>query len=811
MIDFDILKAFGTSDERLKEIFTAVPYPDSTEVTDEDREKRDEDLKIRKKFETLIQDRQMEHISFSLSNHRIYSAVDLAWDSVPITPATYPLMLYAQGKIDIGSCATQLADLNCSEQFVVKDENKKVTGINLPKFTDVTVNLVRSFVTRRLAAQSNKYNSLYPYYKYESRGTSAVAKLRSDVMSQRADIMADQFDHRHHDVQVMRDMLLYATSVDFVRTGWECEKQWRKKPLAEEFVDPERIGKDVDDFITREGIAFTNPHPSRIFWDNAYPLPSINTDTGCEYIGYWDVVRYREVALNTEYWNRDKLSYNSNIVNLFSTYAQYFSQYYCTITPPSMVSDPSGQNDLKSGVGLYAGTEMDSSMIISYYNQKLVPKDHGLGEYPHPVWVRFIVSGDGTVIHAKVLPSTPAVAASYNCKDDRRLNLSVAHELMAYQDHMTNLLSYLLLCLSTDNFKVVVVNTDPMTPEALKAFRAKAKGANYYNEPLVLEVSISKMEGLGVNMSKVVEMIETRNSAAIDVIFKAMLQLLQMVERLMALSPQEQGQPAAREISATETNLIAGTTESVYGFISDSVDEMRAAKKRIIYESLICCGADEFRIPAIDRYSRKVIEMAGFEVVDEESEMPNDPTAPQRHTIIGTKSRLIHAYIFTTRDGAERSVNTQAANVLVQLLGILQNPIIAQAVGKEKLFEIVNEIFRLSGAGIDLKLEVREGEDDAVGADANAQIQQVLEQITTQLEQQGKAIQTIGQQAQQQAEAGQKLAEGVSQDVTQFKQSMIQTLKDLDHQHEIEILRLKEQMKTLMRQVMNLARLEKAA
>jgi hypothetical protein len=327
----------------------------------------------------------------------------------------------------------------------------------------------------------------------------------------------------------------------------------------------------------------------------------------------------------------------------------------------------------------------------------------------------------------------------------------------------------------------------------------------------MLKVSRSKMEGLGIDVGKVVQMVETKNSAAIDVIFRAMMHLLMMVERLMALSPQEQGQPAPREISATEVNLIAGTTESVYGFISDSVDEMRAAKKRIIYESYINCGNNDVRLPAIDRYSDDVVKKAGFEVVPEEMEMPNDPSVPQRHTIIGSKRFLVHDYIFTSRDGAERSLNTQAANVLVQLLGIVQQPQILAAIGKEKFLEIVNEIFRLSGAGVDLKATVKDGESDQFGPDQNAQMQQVLSQITAQLEKQQQALMQLGQQVGEMQQAGQKLAADVSQDVKDFKVAVTSKMKDMDHAQEIEITRLQDQLKQLMRETIKLARTEMQA
>lgn len=745
MIDPRVLERYKSTTARLKEVFTATVPENYKDLTDEEKKKNDKDIANRKKIEELVRDRLYESISFGLQNHQIYSAVDLAWDSTPINKSTIPLTLYATGKLDMGQCASSLAAAGLSK-YVTKDEKGFVQSIDIPKFFEVQVNLIRSILTRRLAAQSNKYANLWPFYKFESRSTSLVGKLRADIMSQRLDIMADQYDYRHHEVQVMREMLMYAVVADFIRSSWEKEKQ--EAVIAQEpGLETGEVKTEVR--VVKEGLCFVNPHPSRVFWDTAHPLVSLNSDIGCEWAGYWDVQRYRDVQMDTNYWNRDKISYSSNVVGLFSTYAQYFSQYYCTITPPAtpnIATDLTSGNDLKNSIGYYASDQGDTAIVFSNFFWKIVPKEWGIGDYPHPVWLRLIVASDNSIQFAEFLPSSPAAIASYNANDSRRINISLAHELMGFQDQLTNLLSYLLLCLQADNVKVLVVDTDLVTPENLKAFREQLKGQSAYTGTTVLEVSRSKLADIGItNPDQVVKLVETK-STALDIIFRAIGQLIQLVERLAALSPQEQGQPAPREISATETNLIAGTTESVYGFISDSIDEYRAAKKRIIYESYIAMGEQEFRCPVANRYPKSVIEAAGLKA-EEGEDLVGTPGKPDRFTILGTKDKLEHDYIFTSRDGAERPVNTQAANVLVQLLStVISMPPILQAMKKDKLFEIVNEIFRQSGAGIDLKLEMEPGEDNALGPDPNEvmkKLQGLLEGLTQASERNQQEIEQI--------------------------------------------------------------------
>lgn len=740
MISLEALASVGTTNATLRDIFTAKPVAADAPLTEEERKKANLRCEIRKRFEDRINNRLMEHINFSLKNYQFYSAVDLAWEPPPLAREIHPLVLYAQNRIDLGACAAQLEALKCADQFVKKDEKGKITGINLPKFFDVSINLVRSMITRRLAAQSNKYNNLFPYFKYESRSTSQVGKLRADMMSQRADIMADQFDYRHSDTQAYRDALMYGHSIDFVRCAWERDVQWAKKfKAAEDKSTPQFEAK-----TTREGLAWVKPHPSRVFWDNCYPLASLNSDSGCSYLGFWDVQRYGDIANDPAYYNRTDVGYNQVYLSLFQTYAQYFSQYYTTINPPAQPSnfaDATSANDQKNLIGFYSGDMNDTSIVVANYYEKLKPCDWGFGSYPYPVWVRFVVAGWNTVIYAEILPTAPAAVLSYNERDDRKVNLGIGHEMLSWQDHMTNLVSYLLLSLSGDNHKVLVLDIDALSKEQLTEFRKRTEGKNWRTETTILEVSRRKLDELGLKLEQVVQLIETKSSAQITMIFEAMLRLMSLVERIMALSPQEQGQPAPREISATETNLIAGTTESVYNFISDAIDEFRAAKKRIIYESYMAFGEPKFQLPITGRYSKATIDKAQVQVTDMDDEEVSNSFGRYTGTLIGTKSAIEHDFIFTSRDGAERASNQQAAQNLTEgLKSILPIPAVQEALTRNRLFEILNEYFRLSGA-FDLKLP----DDDPRGNEpispaANEEFQQALQQMTATLEEHARQL-----------------------------------------------------------------------
>lgn len=754
----------GSTNERLKEVFTAMPYAAELDIPKDQRDAREKDCASRQAIEAEIQERLNANILFNVKSYTHYAAADLAWDFT-LNPQKIPLLLYAQGKIKFEACAKQLSTLPNSDKYLKKGENKEIIGVDLPRFIDVECNLVRSYVTRRLAAQSNKYSNLWPYYKYESRSTGSVGKLRGDLMSQRGDIMADDFGYRHHDRQVYRDAFLYGHSVDFVRASWEVDKQVQVKAMPEGAELPENAELPTEDVIVREGISWLNPHPTRVFWDNSSPLASINSDSGCEYIGFWDVVKARDVKRNPAYWNREAITFGAPLWSIFQNYQAYFNQYFDTITPPvlpqvsSVVSDPSAQNDRQNNVGLYAGQQDDTGVFLANYFSKLVPKDRGIGDYPFPVWVRFVVASDKTVVHAEFLPSTPAAYCGFNENDSRQVNVGLSHEVMSYQDQMSNLINLLLSAIQADSFMVIGINTDVIKdPKMRETIKQRLEGKNWASHPLVIEYSKGDQQDVGIdNKESVVTLMESKQVQNITSIIQAMGELIQIVEKLMAMSPAEQGQPAPREISATEVNEISATTSSVYNFISDAIDDFHAAKKRIIYESTMACSkSKEVRLPVLNRYSAKTIKAAGFTPVAEETEDFSDPNMARR-TVIGSVKMLKHDYIFTTRDGAERPTNTQSANVLVQLLSqILAMPSVAQGMGKEKLYSIINEVFRLSGTGVDLNLELKEGEDDSLGVDQVEQLAQTVEQLTKSMQELADGVKGNSEELQKQEQVNQE-------------------------------------------------------
>jgi hypothetical protein len=70
---------------------------------------------------------------------------------------------------------------------------------------------------------------------------------------------------------------------------------------------------------------------------------------------------------------------------------------------------------------------------------------------------------------------------------------------------------------------------------------------------------------------------------------------------------------------------------------------------------------------------------------------------------------------------------------------------VAQALGKERIFNILNEIFRMSGAGYDLALELDEADE---AQDINMENEQFISNLKQKMPQFEQMLQMVMQQAQ---------------------------------------------------------------
>lgn len=722
MVNPKVLAKYGCSPERLKAIFTTPAVTATPDVIDapgmpDQPVKPRSPGEIRGRFEARIRSRLLDGIQNNMKSARPYQAVDVCWDAPPISTETLPLMLFAQGKINVqGLCDALVSSCGAdtAAKFFVKDPQSGKINIDIPRLTEINIDLMRSYITRRLAAMDGLWSNLWPLWKYDPRGADPSALLRGDVLTQRVDIISDSYNYRHFGSQCRRDMLLYGRSVAFARTAWDRAVSWKFKP-----TNTGEPGDEVVSVVEREGVPFVNPHPSRIFADLSSPLSNLNTDTGPKWVGYWDIVRYGSLKDEADlYFNLDAVFISSAWFALATQYTQFLQYYFdpCVLTWP----DPAGWtqglgNDRSARIGLYTAEWKDKGVLITQYYEKINPKREGIGDYDADVWLRLVVAGDYTVIFAEFMPSIPAAVGCINWNDGRLANQSMGMALLGYQDQASNIMSHMLLQIKQSLVMLMLIDKDSIEEPVRNALVQAASGRDWFIDPQMLIYSATKLRELGVqNPKDAFQIVQTQMTNVIQNGLQALGQLLNLADRLLVLSPNELGQPNQREVSAREVQEISTSVQSVYSFINQGPREQTAAMKKLVYEALLCCGTERIRVPVEGRYTMKVIKDAGFDVdgLDNKADVQ---IVPSRAPILGSLRNLDYEYYFDSRDGSERVLNTQGATVIMQMMqSLLKTPGVAQAMGLPMIIDWSNLIIRMSGAPLNSQIELPVGEDKQI-------------------------------------------------------------------------------------------------
>lgn len=743
-----VLNKHGCTKERLRTIFTAPAAPQAPAEVSLDHinppRTPKTDGEIRRRFESRIRSRIIDGIGNNLRMARPNQAVDMAWDAPPVQRETIPLLLWAQGKIKIEGpgglfnalCGSDAATAQKNaEKWFSKEDGKNTLKVNVARITDITIDLMKSYITRRHAAMNALWSNLWPLLKYDARGTDDVSQLRADAVTQRVDIISDAYNYRHFFSQCRRFMLLYGYCVAFPRTAWDCQTSWRFKPS-----NTGEPTEETESYVTREGVQFVNPHPSRVIYDLSAPLADLNTDTGPTYIAYWDVVRYGSLLTpDAPFFNLNHLFVSDGWIELATQFSEFFYYYFdpkVLMWPTADQADPTMANDRESRIGRYTAEGPDQGILLTQYYEKINPKVEGIGDYDSEIWIRLTVAGDCTIVAAEFMPSLPGAYGGINWNDNRLSNQSMGMSLLAYQDQASNIISHMLMQLRSSLIQLWLIDKDSIEENIRQEIIKNAQNRDWWVDPKFLLYSATKLRELGImDPSQAFKIIQPNIQNAMQEGMMALNQLLNLADRLLILSPNELGQPNPREISAREVSDIATSVQSMYSFINEGPREQTAAAKELIYESLICMAQQNFRLPVEKRYTREVVKAAGFEVADDVVlKKPTDDVLPKGTPIMGNLRDLIYDYYFDSRDGAERVLNTQGAQVVMQLLqSMLQIPPLAQKMGLKNIYDAANIVIRMSGAPWNFQFEVPAGSEENLPQDGEQQQNQALKGVMAQM------------------------------------------------------------------------------
>ena len=229
MIDLAILKIAAE----------AAPKTGSAQrLSSDEKDRKDfkkEDLERIKSLHDRIRSRIQDGMTRNLAESywRPIYAIDLAYDT-PFRQIT-PTLLQSLADVKMDGEGSKEALKKATglglDTFIVneKDSDGKETGkkmLNAPAFFNLLIPLVKSYVTMRRAAIVNPHNQT-PFMKYEPTKTTTLRKIQCEALTDRVQVMSEQYGFFEVFDQSVLKTLQYGTQLQFISDEWDSESQIR--------------------------------------------------------------------------------------------------------------------------------------------------------------------------------------------------------------------------------------------------------------------------------------------------------------------------------------------------------------------------------------------------------------------------------------------------------------------------------------------------------------------------------------------------------------------------------------------------------
>lgn len=733
MVDIDLVRKAGGSQEKLKSLFS------------EGKKSGKNDPKLKDVY-NRIRDHINTGVTYNLKHYKLYYALDLAWNT-PLRQTSHTLLnSLVDRKLDDESVQSAVKDFGLSH-LIVKGEDGKKT-LNVPVFTDVLIPLVRAYLTIRWSRILNDRKA-YPFLKFDPLHLTMENKIKSDIVSDRVQMISQQYDYQSVLRQCVFQMLHYGYCLAFPMESWHEEKQ-EKDGLKEPVV-------------VREGLRYHMPHPTRTYWDFGHRLSTINSDSGCSYMGYWTIKKWRDIDGNPDWWNKEKVSkgttdWMGTHTGFFSTVGEACAMAKGIPTQSSRV----GQLDRESEVGFYTDQEADMGVLYTESFEKLNPKKYNLFDYDHEIWMRFVVASDDTILFAEPLPYTPAVAYIYDSNENQYMNSSLSLEIMPSQDMVGNLLSQYILSVKQNLSNLNLLDSDAFADfdEAKRnglMDKLRNYGEKWYRSLNFEWFSGRKNKFAQGDISRAVQSFKF-TPLPTEGLLSGLRTILDLLERSLVMSSQEVAAAASHEQTAEEIKVIDDSKSTRLEFTATAVDQAMYAWKKQLYGALMAFGEPEFYAQIPTKVSKEKLEKMGFTVEEEWNES-------SRHMLVKSKNKTAIAMesFASTRDQGDR-INTQAvATAMTQVLSVfLGNERLLNSIGDDQALELINLINRYMGLPEDFQLRKLPGTmppqeqlmqiAQAIQQDTLGKVQAMVEPVAQQVIGIGQNLQAVAAQTQANAE-----------------------------------------------------------
>lgn len=686
-MDMALLKARGVSSGSYRKIFTAEPAEYPAKV---------------KRLVDLISARIRDGRTMNLREARAYAAIDIAYD-VPFNQTTPTLInnIMSQ-RLSAEDTVAALRSWGLKEEdLFLKVPIKDKAGFGLvpnpPVFFQIFVPLVKAYTTIRLAKIFNERNT-DTILNYRPLKMTSRNQVLCEIMTDIAKTISTWYGYPSVLRQSIQQMLKYGIALSFTREEWDYQDELVG-------IDPV-TGRESYETV-KEGLRYILPHPTRMFYDQMYPLTSINSDTGCQFAGHWQVMKYGDILDNPMYWNRKSVFCGTNWFES-PLAGNYFSEVYpCAMRFPQVSWGTVSREDKAAW---YTSTDRDQAVFVTPFFMKLNPREWGLGEYvggklhrtyDRPIWHKFIVAGDDTVIWAEPCAYNPIWFMGYDYDEQAGRTPSLSLEIIPWQDHVGNILSQIILTGQQNLANFTFYDTNIVNKSDIE--NAKNLGSRMYRGMnfIGFDSTLNQRIGLDVRAAFIPAQLEKQNIQELLQMFPVVLSIM---ERVLQISAQEVGAAATHQQSKFELQQIGGASTNKVIFTGSYVDEALDAWGRQIHKASTAYLDPKISaevssdIPNL----RSHLDAMGFTIEE-----------VNRETVLvrGDKKALRLEGFASSNEGPGNAHEKEVSTIIFQTVGtVAAQPELFKKVGAKNLLLLLEQAAKMGGAPRDFKLnELPEG------------------------------------------------------------------------------------------------------
>jgi hypothetical protein len=690
-VDIKALKARGISSGAYRKIFTA------DEGTRPQR--------VNKLIE-LITQRAQAGRDQRLLDYRTYWAIDLAYEE-PLNQTKATLIRnFLQQEWETPEKALEGLSrwgLIESDLFIdAKIDGVDVKVVNPPVLFKTIVPIVQAYTKARLSKIFNERNGS-PLLPYNPLKQTTLNEVVCEIVTDLVQTISTLYGYPNVLHDAIQQMLKYGVALAFPREEWHYEEQLH-------LVD----GKEKK-FTVKEGLRYVFPHPTRMFWDMMYPLHTINTDTGCEFAGYWNVIRYGDILENREYWNRAAITYGES--NWFNQplAKNYFQEVFpCQLQFPSLDVG----NKREDRAAYYSKADEDKAVFTAEMYMKIVPSRWGLGlyedaklkklkaSYDYPVWHKFTLAGDNTIIWAEPCAYTPPLFMGYDYDPNAARNSSLSLECISAQDQVSNLMTQMLISSKQNLTNVIFYDNQQINKTDIE--KMSYKGDARIMGPMFIGFDSLKVGRAGTQPDKAFQTVALQKQD-INQLLQMVSTTLNLLERTLQISAQETGGSASHQQSKEEVQQTGGASTNRLMYTSSFVDEFIDAWKRQLYEGYQAYGDAEISAQVsadIDNLDAMLTQI-GFSKTMEGAE---------KSMVKGSKDKLRLEGFARANEGPQMQEDKERAQVIFQTLGtIAAQPELFKAIGIKNFLQTLEWAARLGGAPRGFRLRLGpQTKDDSI-------------------------------------------------------------------------------------------------